>query len=613
MHRKETNAKLFMTLVSTIGFMLVTMHLFQLQPLEDPIILLLFAVFLAVCDYYSIPVWKGNTTINFPIVFIVYLVYGLSYTIVVYALVVLAVNIINRRPIRILFFNPAQLVLSFYAAVQLTDLLSPYIMLKSTIMDRFMEYVILLFLFHIFNNLIVDIVLYLRPQLYSFQAWKQKTLSELSSGIISLVYGFMLFSLGSQNRGEIDFFSFFFFYSPLVGLSLLSAVISRLRKEKNRLKALFTVTSELNTMVPTEDFLEGLQTSFPDFIDADAEALWIKEGDIWNLHYMQGDIHKERILSKEIDQLFETITSPIVINNRKEDIGIASLCFGNNLKSFVYAPLIIEKELIGMFIFARSRTKSFVEEDDIRSIATFANQLAIVLKTRALIQEKEKRLILEERNRIAREIHDGVAQSLAGAVMSLETAERKFRINPEETLHIVSSSILKLRESLKEVRESIYALRPYPTERVGLIAALRKKINDVMEEYGVLVHFEIHGKEEELSTMMERVLFDVFQESIANSIKHSGTASVDVLLSYQSEQIVLRVKDYGIGFSLFHEMIKAKDTSHFGILNMNESIETINGSLQIDSKEGEGTKVSVMIPKIGLGGEDRHDKCHDSR
>ncbi|SEQ38022.1 hypothetical protein SAMN05216232_2228 [Virgibacillus subterraneus] len=610
---EETNAKVFMIGTSVLGFGLVLVHIFQLQEApKDPIILLLFAVFLAICEYYPIPVWKGNTAINFPIMFTLYLVFGLGYTIFVLASVVLLVNLISRRPLRIVFFNPAQLILSFYIAVKLPELFDDIIFLNSSFINDFIKYGLILLLFHIINNLLVDVVLWLRPQIYSLNSWKQKALSEGTSFIISLGYGFMLFLLGSQNRGGIDFFSFFFFFSPLVGLSMLSAVIFRLRTEKSRLKALFSITSELNTMVPTEDWLDGLKTSFKAFIDADACILWFKEGDEWYKRFEQGSVKDNIDLRNEDFQMMSNMEKPVRYDNRRHDIGIASVCFDQSLKSFVYAPLIIEKEVFGTLIVARSRTKSFLE-DDVSSIASFANQLAIVMKTRTLIKEQEKRLILEERNRIAREIHDGVAQSLAGAIMNLETAERKFTNKPYETLTIISGSVLKLRNSLKEVRESIYALRPYPTERIGLISAITKKIEEVNSEYKVDINFEVRGIEERLSSMTEKVLFDVLRESILNCIKHSRTEKIVVLLSYQSQQILLRIKDFGVGFSLFDEMIKAENTSHFGILNMNESIEKINGSLQINSKKGSGTEISIIIPKMHLEGGPQYDKNNVSR
>jgi signal transduction histidine kinase len=270
---------------------------------------------------------------------------------------------------------------------------------------------------------------------------------------------------------------------------------------------------------------------------------------------------------------------------------------------------VIENETVGMFIIGRSRTKSF-EDDDIQSIATLANQLAVILKTKMLFSEKEKRIVLEERNRIARDIHDGLAQTLAGAVMKLETAGKKVRKSPNETVRLVDDSVWRLRQSLKEVRESIYALRPYPTERIGLITAINNRIDSIKKEHGQSVHLEVRGNETNLSPMAEKVLFDTFKESMQNAIKHSGADRIDVLISFQTKHILLKVKDNGKGFSLYQAMLKARNKPHFGILQMNDAADTVNAALQIDSHEGEGTEITITVPKMGFEGGNEIDQAN---
>ncbi|WP_047982813.1 GAF domain-containing sensor histidine kinase [Ornithinibacillus californiensis] len=603
---RENISRIFMTSVSIAGSLLILTHLMNVEVPHNPIILLLFSVYIIICEYFPIPVWKGNTTLTFPIIVTLYLLYGLSWTIVIYGLAVLLVNILSRRPLRIVLFNPTTLVLSFFIGVKVMESLDFYIHYDSLVLDSFVSYSILLIVFIIVNNLMVDIVLWLRPQTYFGKAWMQKNIVEGYSAIISLVYGFMVFLLGNERKEVLDFYSFFFFFSPLVGFSLLSAVITRLRKEKNRLKALFSVTTDLNKLVPTNRFISIMDSSFQKLIDVDAEMLWLKENDSWEVQHINGMVQSTEPLSSELIQLVNTVTKPVLIDNRRNDIGIADAYFDYDLKSFIYAPLVIENGQVGMLIVGRSRTKSF-SEDDLSSVATFANQLAIAVKTQSLIKEKEKRLLLEERNRIAREIHDGIAQSLAGAIMNLETAERKFPHHPNETIQIVSDSTKKLRDSLKEIRQSIYALRPYPTEQVGLVPAMKNVIQSLEKEGGLDIRFEIRGKEVSLSSVVEKLLFEVFQEGMANSVKHSRTKRIDVLLGYQSEQILLKIKDYGIGFSLIEEVIRAKSTPHFGILNMNESVEKVNGSLQIDSKDGEGTEITIIVPIANLGRGKEYD------
>jgi signal transduction histidine kinase len=611
--RREKYSKVFMNSISLIGWILILFSFGKLEPPGEPIVLALLFLFLLISEYYPMPVWRGQTAITFPVVYVLFLLYGFSYTAIAYAGAVLIVNLIHQRPLRTVFFNPAQLVLSFYAAAVILPLIKPLLekMALTPIIQGIFEYIILLAVYVVINNLIVDLVLFIRPQHYSFKMWKHKTITELNSAAISLIYGITLYVVGSQNRGEIDVFAYFFFFSPLVGISLLSATIARLRREKNRLKLLFSITTELNQMLPSQDWLSALRGSFNELIGAEASLLWIKRDGDWELSFKDGRTLRDCKLPPAAFDEFEEMRHPVIYNDRQRDGGAAADCFDEDVKAFVYSPLVIENETIGMFIIARSRTKSF-QDDDVQSIATLANQLAVIIKTRMLFTEKEKRIVLEERNRIARDIHDGVAQTLAGAVMKLETAGKKFNKNPEETRKLVDESVLGLRESLKEVRESIYALRPYPTERATLAEAILRKIEAVQKESQEVIEFEIRGQEQELSPMVEKVLFDTFQESLQNAIKHSQASKIEILLSYQSEHILLKIKDDGSGFSLFQAMLKARNQPHFGILQMNDAAEKINASLQIDSKEGLGTEVVITVPRMGIEGGSIDDQTHAS-
>ncbi|MGM0904516.1 MAG: GAF domain-containing sensor histidine kinase [Bacillota bacterium] len=610
LNRREKYSKILLLAVSLVGWGILLGLLTDMYLPHEPMILLLLAFFLFLSEYFPMPVWRGFTSISFPLLYVLYILYGISYSLVIFAMAVLVVNLIQRRPIRIVFFNPAQLIVSFFMAHAFFFYMSPIVksFADSDIMFGLVEYSTLLALFLFFNNLIVDMVLFIRPQPYPFHVWLQKTITEGLSGLVSLLYGFLLYFIG-KDRGEIDTFSYFFFFSPLVGLALLSSVIVRLRKERKRLKALFTITNELNQMLPTQKWLGKLKESFQDFMNVEALLLWVKEGGDWQLAIKDGRIRQDAETTSQILSAFDEVKSPLIYDNRKKGFGIAGSLFEKDIKSAVYSPLVIDNETVGMFFAGRSRTRSF-EDDDIRSIATLSNQLAVILKTKMLFTEKEKRIVLEERNRIAREIHDGLAQTLAGAVMKLDTAGKKIAKQPEVTSRLVEESISGLRESLKEVRASIYALRPYPTERTGLKNAIANKIESVRKEHGKYIHLEVRGHEEDLSPMAEKVLFDTFKESIQNAIKHSNAEKLEVLLSYQSEQILLKIKDNGIGFSLFQAILKARTQPHFGILQMNDAADTINASLQIDSHEGVGTEVTIIVPKMGFEGGNEIDQAN---
>jgi signal transduction histidine kinase len=615
MQSTEKASRIAIMIVSILGGVIfLQVGVRKLGSIDEPFIFGLLALFLFIVEFYPMPIWRGFTSVSFPLVYAIFVMHGLEYSIVTYAVIVLAINLMKRRPLRIVFFNPAQLIISFISSYYLGNSLFQLLPVQqiSPILQGMIHITLMMTPFYIINNIIVDFILTIRPQPYTYRIWRQKSLQELNSFSVSFVYLILFYILGNQNRGEIDVVAFFFFFSPLVAVALLFSIITRLRKEKSRLKALFKISTELNKKIPTEEWVEVLKNQLPNFIEVDASTLWIKENDIFVLKFATGLSNDYVEKLKVVQQDLTEIKKITIYHDKKKDGGPASLLFDEEFRTFLYAPLVMDEEVIGLFVFGRSRTKSFYEED-LQSAATIANQLAVILKTKNLIAEQEKALILEERNRIARDIHDGVAQSLAGAVMKLETAERKFYKYPDESLHLIQDSKEKLRISLTEVRESIYALRPYPTERVGLIAAITARMKSIQKEHGLDIKLETRGGEFPLSSMVEKIIFDTFQESIQNAIKHSNATKIDVLLSYQKEHMLLKIKDDGVGFSLFQAMIRARNQPHFGILHMNEAAEKIHASLQIDSKEGAGTEITLTVPKMGIEGGLINDQTYASR
>ncbi|MGM7700449.1 histidine kinase [Pseudalkalibacillus sp. Hm43] len=607
LQKKDKLSNLYLSFISIAGWVSILIATFNLSIPENAVVLLLFILFLFITEFFPMAVWKGHSSLSYPIVFTIYLVYGLPWLVFIYGLVVFIVNFVQRRPLRILFFNPALLVLSFIlgeaiARLILGDALVPWMIIPMLVTTA---------LFYIVNNIMVDIVLLIRPQPYTFAIWKKKLTTESISAFISVIYLGIMFYLGNQNRGVIDVFAYFFFFSPLVGLALLSSIIVRLETERNRLNALFHISTELNRWLPSKQWIESIRSSLNSFVDADASILWVNENGNWKVRFQHGQVKKESCQDRDELSQLEHIKELTIIHDRRKDPGVTPTCFHNGLRSIIYAPIILEDNMLGVFAVAKSRSNSFRPEE-IQSVATLANQLAVVIKTRSLISEQEKRTVLEERNRIAREIHDGVAQSLAGAVMKLETADRKFYQKPPEAHKLVTDSLDKLRLSLKEIRESIYALRPYETERVGLKQAVTKRIDVIKKESGLNITFEERGRPVYLSSMVEKVMFDIFQESVQNIVKHAQASKVDVLLSYQKEHVLLRVSDNGVGFSLLDAMIKAKNDPHFGILSMNEQAEKIEAVLQIDSKEGKGTEINLTVPKLGMEGGMGDDQRHVS-
>ncbi|HSI65913.1 MAG TPA: GAF domain-containing sensor histidine kinase [Planococcus sp. (in: firmicutes)] len=601
---RHHSAQLFMMAVSLIGWSLAVFALLQLPAIEKPFELLFLLTFIFICEHYPMPFRKGNSSLTFPIVFLTYLIYGIEITIILYFIGVLLTTWINRRPLRIIFFNPAQLVLSLTGAHLFQSIFMP-LFSAPEMWKNFISLFVFIAIFYLLNNLIVDIVLFLRPEKYTLGIWTEKGKGELFSFSISLVYGFLLYYLGSQNRGEVDIFSYFFFLSPLIFLAIISSTILRLRADKQRLKALFHFSSELNKSIPTKEWDKDIKLLLSDVVIYEESFLFTKdEQDNWKLAFSEGnrpDLHES--LEKEDLSKLDKIRATQVFNKQELDQAPLSGCFDKNMQAAVYAPLILDNELIGCLILTKIRTNSFVVED-VHSISTISNQLAIFLKTQLLFSEKEQRILLEERNRIAHDIHDGIAQTLAGAVMKFDSAARKIPAHPQEAKRMINDSNDTLREGLKEIRDSIYALRPYPTEKISLDLAIQKKIDDLEKDghNSLAVSFERRGVQTHLSLLTEKVIYSITQESMQNCIKHARATSLNILLSYQKEQILLKIKDDGTGFSLYEAMTTAMKEPHYGILQMNEDAAKIGATLQIESSETKGTEIIVRIPKLGFEG-----------
>ncbi|MGO1060927.1 GAF domain-containing sensor histidine kinase [Planococcus sp. FY231025] len=598
---RHYTAQLFMTLISAIGWSVAVYAAFGVQPVRDPYELLFLIAFIFIAEYFPMPFQKGNSSLTFPIVYLAYLLYGIEITSVLYFSAVLFTTLINQRPLRIIFFNPAQLVLSLFLADKITTWAVPQLGLTDSALSIFF---LLLFIgsFYLINNGIVDIVLLLRPEKYTFSTWLQKSRAELFSFSISMVYGMLLHYLGNQNRGDGDILSYFFFLSPLIFLAIISSVIIRLSADKLRLKALFHFSSELNKAIPISGWENEIKGLIKEVVSYEESYLLTRdEKGNWNLAIADGDLalSKEAAVAAALDQ----VKSTTVYN--KSDIHLSPLAqhFNPAIQSAVFAPLIFENELVGCLIMAKTRTNSFIVED-VHSISTIANQLAIFLKTQMLFSEKEQRILLEERNRIAHDIHDGIAQILAGAVMKFDAAAKKIHSHPQDAQWLVNDSNNILRGALQEIRDSIYALRPYPTEQHGLYMAIKNKIEELNRDKALDldITFESRGIQPKLNLVAEKAIFSIIQESLHNCIKHACARKVGILLNYQRDQILLTVKDDGIGFSLYEAMTAAMKEPHYGILQMNEDAEKVGAAFQIESSKNNGTEIFVRIPKAGFKG-----------
>ncbi|NIK79353.1 two-component system sensor histidine kinase DegS [Paenibacillus castaneae] len=218
-------------------------------------------------------------------------------------------------------------------------------------------------------------------------------------------------------------------------------------------------------------------------------------------------------------------------------------------------------------------------------------------KTRQLLGLKIILAQEEERKRIAREIHDGPAQSLANIVMRTEIAERmlikkEFVMVQEELIDLK----VQVRSGLEEIRKIIFNLRPMALDDLGLVPTLRKFTQDFEEKTKIHTIFELIGKEARMPSAMEAAIYRLVQEAFTNALKHANASYVLLEINYQPTHISLVIIDNGVGFnSEIIEQATGQD-AHFGLVGMRERVELIEGRMDIDSNPGQGTKIIIDIP-----------------
>ncbi|WP_221563641.1 GAF domain-containing sensor histidine kinase [Alkalihalobacillus sp. TS-13] len=592
---RERNSKIAITIITIIGWLLVIYSLFLLHTINDILSFALLVGFLFITELYPIPVWKSITSLSFPLIYTIVLIHGTWMGLVTLVVVSFTVNLIKRRRIELVWFNPAQLALTLVLTHFVTD---ATLFLTGTGEENpgYHYYQLLIFTlgFYIINNLLIDMILLLRPQTYPFKDWKNKMIRETVIVIISIIYLGLMLVLAEQNRGGVvDVFSFLFFFSPLVAASIISAFIYRLNREKNRFKALVSLTKELNRTLPSEDWVNSVEKWIDEFIQTDATLFIVKENDDWKGSVKKGSISEgiEKVFEQE---WFKRLDESVYFSSRKDLPKGLTNYLSSSIRSVVITPLRVENETVGVLLVGKENNKLY-QTTDIQFLSTLANQLAVIIKTRNLFAEREQRIVLEERNRIAREIHDGIAQSLAGAVMKLETSKR-LKAGEKEKMQLVNESINKLRGSLHEVRESIYALRPTPSEKFGMVEAVRAKAEEVMNDFNLSVSIRTRGVTKEVSSHIEKNVYEVVAEALQNAGKHSDASAVDVLIRYCREHVIIRISDDGKGFLLYEALLKAKTQAHYGILNMNDLTDQIDASLKINSTPGKGTEILMLVP-----------------
>ena len=211
-----------------------------------------------------------------------------------------------------------------------------------------------------------------------------------------------------------------------------------------------------------------------------------------------------------------------------------------------------------------------------------------------LVQQTRDLAVLEERNRMAREIHDTLAQGFTGIVLQLEAAEQALEQNPAQVPERLLRAKSQARESLQEARRSVWDLIPRALEEGALDVALKDEVERFTAFGRERATFHLTGRRRELPRDVQAALLRICQESLTNARRHANASEVRVELAYSSGGVSLMIHDDGTGFNPDETLANGRQ-SGFGLGGMKERARIVNGELTVTSERGQGTSVEVRI------------------
>ncbi len=422
---------------------------------------------------------------------------------------------------------------------------------------------------------------------------------------------------------------------------------NRVAERTRVLSALIDIAAAVNRSLDLEETLTHSLEKTLQILDIEAGGIYLLDGDGTELRLA---VHRgyPTTLVAQMDHLplgegFNGFVAqqccPLVVDEIALDARLARpAVIQAGVRSLVSVPLHSKEKLMGT-LFATTYTPRNFSAEDINLLTSIGYQVGVAIENALLYRQAQQLAALEERSRLARELHDSVTQALYSQILLVEGWKQMVRngeltdlTEPLEELGLVN------KQAIKEMRLLVYELRPPDLEKEGLVGALHKRLNAVEKRAGVEARLITEGILADLPVELEENLYRIAQEALANALKHAAAQQVLVRLSADPGQVTLEITDDGCGFdpaifsSGFNSGLnsgrmntatpvsrvydagtahavaapersnsqapsdEAVDNGGMGLINMRERTEKLKGVFTLESAPGQGVKIRVEIP-----------------
>jgi two-component system sensor histidine kinase DegS len=201
-----------------------------------------------------------------------------------------------------------------------------------------------------------------------------------------------------------------------------------------------------------------------------------------------------------------------------------------------------------------------------------------------------------ERKRLARQMHDGPAQSLTNLILQAEIVEKSFDMGADQSRTELTNLRNAVKATFEKTMDFVFELSPMMLDDLGAVPTLRRYVEDFEQKSGLTVALDIVGEERRLAPHVEVTVFRVIQELLHNVWQHAHASHVQVGLNLKGATVAITVEDDGSGFDVDEVMASASERKTLGIATMRQRIEMLGGTIRFESSLGRGTKVTMSIP-----------------
>jgi signal transduction histidine kinase len=377
-------------------------------------------------------------------------------------------------------------------------------------------------------------------------------------------------------------------------IDILDSLEQRVQQRTRDLVVLYNLITIISENWRLQDLLELSLVLTLETVKADRGIIYLADGreppglkPIIQRGFVDGfQIEVGSLPDDELARRVSKQHKPLALENLADIPAFAKF---NGMNSYVGIPIMVRGDMRGVFsLFANE--KGVFGSDEMALLTSIADHLGIGIENSILFEQSRESAALEERNRLARNLHDSVSQLLYS--LTLMAGSTKKMLERDHDLDSVKTSVSRLgdtaHQALKEMRLLLYELRPAVLDSEGLVSVLQHRIDTVEERLGVKV--DLQAKElPELPSEMEDALYHIALEALNNIVKHAKSTTASIKFASEKGNIVMQISDDGSGFDA--------NQSHKGqgLRNMRERVQMLGGELVVDSKPGEGTRVTVQV------------------